>query len=240
MIAKHSDELMKSTEHSVLYDFDVDSDVLMINFAGVGIGMGVPYFEFSRMLNDQKVKKIFVRDHAKSWYHAGLHGVGNNIDECVEPLKKLIAESGAKYVITMGNSMGAYAAILYAVLLEADEALAFAPTTFANLSLQIRHWDIRKHFTYMRKSPVQMKKYFNLAKVPGMEKPRVNIFFDTDYRNDRVHAENLGKRFDNVHLRRYHGGKHAVIKLIKKSGDLSRILSETISHAHQPKAPISA
>lgn len=240
MIAKHSDELMKSTEHSVLYDFDVDSDVLMINFAGVGIGLGVPYFEFSRMLDEHKVKKIFVRDHAKSWYHAGLKDVGDNIDQCIEPLKKLIAESGAKYVVTMGNSMGAYAAILYGVLLDADEVLAFAPTTFANLSLQIRHWDMRKHYTYMRKSPVKMKKYFNLANVPGIENPRIQIFFDTDYRNDRVHAENLGKRFDNVMLRRYHGGKHSVIKLIKKSGDLTRILSETIDQSRQKETPVSA
>jgi hypothetical protein len=238
MIAPFSEEKIKDKTVSVLYDYSPESETLLICFAGVGIGMGIPYFEFMNALNQYDTKRIFLRDLRKAWYHAGIEGVGDTIDDCIPPLKKLIADSGAKYVITLGNSMGAYAAILFAILLEADEVLAFAPTTFANLWNRIRWADPRPSmYRYLKNAPVKPYKYYDLAKVQGGEKTNVHIIFDTDYRPDRVHAEHLAKARKNVHLHRYHGGKHLVIKNLKKEGELEKIIGASMERA---KAHIEA
>ncbi|MBR9921786.1 MAG: hypothetical protein GYB31_13180 [Bacteroidetes bacterium] len=229
MIAELTTDRLQDTDYTVLYDFSASSDTLLIVFSGVGLGIGVPYFEFLRTVEEFNVLKIFVRDNRKSWYHGGIIGLGDTIDESLPPLKKLIRESGAKKVVTLGNSMGGYAAILYAVLLEADEVLAFAPTTFANWKNRFKYWDHRGHFKYLKNAIKKPFKYYDLLKVPGIEKPKINIFFDTDYRTDRSHAQHLGNSLANVQLHRFNGGKHKVIKNIKNSGRLREILESALT-----------
>ncbi|MCB0704426.1 MAG: hypothetical protein KDC34_03915 [Saprospiraceae bacterium] len=235
MIAELTPERLQDKDFTVLTDFNVESEVLLIVFSGVGLGIGVPYFEFLNALNDYKIRKIFVRDNRKSWYHGGIIGMGDTIDETLDPLRKLIKESGAKKIVTLGNSMGAYAAILYGVLLGADEVLAFAPTTFANWKNRFKYWDHRGHFKYLKNATIKPWKYYDLLEVPGIDKPHIQIFFDTDYRTDRAHAEHLGKSLDNVDLKRFHGGKHKVIKNIKNSGELQNIFSGTFERLQQKK-----
>ncbi|HHJ51391.1 MAG TPA: hypothetical protein ENJ88_10890, partial [Phaeodactylibacter sp.] len=106
MRAEFSPDLMKDASVSVMTDFDGSSEVLLISFAGVGIGVGVPYFEFLKILRGVPVQKMFVRDVYKSWYHAGLKGLSANVDQSVEVLRGMIEESGARRVLTLGNSMG--------------------------------------------------------------------------------------------------------------------------------------
>ncbi len=229
MIAPFSPDLMKDTSVSVMTDFDPGREVLLISFAGIGIGMGVPYFEFLKLISDLPVQKMFVRDVYKSWYHAGLKGLAANIDEGADVLRGLIEESGAKRVLTIGNSMGGYAAILYGALLEADEVLAFAPTTFANWKNRLRYLDFRPLFRYFRRSPVKTPKYCDLARVPGVDKPRIEIYFDAGYREDAAHARHLAKANPNVTLHPCHiGGRHHVIKKLKERGELKDIIRSSI------------
>ena len=233
MRAEFSPDLMKDASVSVMTDFDGSSEVLLISFAGVGIGMGVPYFEFLKLISDLPVQKMFVRDVQKSWYHAGLKGLSANIDQSVEVLRGIIAESGARRVLTIGNSMGGYAAILYGALLGADEVLVFAPTTFANWKNRLRYLDFRPLFGYLRRSPVKSPKYYDLARVPGIEKPRIQIYFDADYREDTAHARHLAKAASNVQLHPcYIGGKHHVIKKLKEQGELQGIIQSSIENLY--------
>ncbi len=225
MRTEFSPDLMKDASISVMTDFNETSDALLISFAGVGIGMGVPYFEFLKLIGDLPLQKMFVRDVYKSWYHAGLKGLAANIDESAEVLRGIVAESGAGRVLTVGNSMGGYAAILFGALLGVDEVLVFAPTTFANWKNRLRYLDFRPLFGYLRRSPVKSPKYYDLAKVPGIEKPRIQIYFDADYREDSAHARHLAKAAPNVKLHPCHvGGKHHVIKKLKERGELQEII----------------
>jgi len=233
MIKPFSEDLLKDRSVSVLYDFEADSEVLLITFSGVGIGIGVPFFEFLKALTPFNIRKIVVRDVHKSWYHAGLEGVSNDIDGSIPALKELIEKSGAKSVIVLGNSMGGYAALLYGALLGVDEVLAFAPTTFADNWNRIKNFDYRRMYKYLRQSPVKSPKYYDLAKVPGMDHPDIHIFFDNKFRTDRAHAEHLARHHKNVSLYRYEGGRHGVIKVIKKMGDLDKIIGDAVTRAEQ-------
>lgn len=233
MIAELSPERLQDKDYTVLYDFETDSEVLLIVFSGVGLGIGVPYFEFLKTVEAFPIRKIFVRDNRKSWYHGGIIGLGDTVDDTIKPLKELIDKSGAKYVMTLGNSMGGYGAILYGALLGVDEVLAFAPTTYANWKNRLKYWDHRGHFKYLKNAIVKPKKYYDLLNVPNIDKPHIRIFFDTDYRTDKTHAEHLAKPLSNVTLERYHGGKHKVIKNIKNAGDLSKIFGDSIQLANE-------
>ena len=228
MIAPFSEELLKDESVTILHDLEPESDIVLISFSGVGIGLGVPFFEFKKVVDPHRIKKIFVRDLYKSWYHAGLKGLAESIDESIPVLKELIADSGARKVLTMGNSMGGYAAILYGILLEADEVMAFAPTTFANWKNRLRYLDLRSHYQYLKNAPVKPYHYYDLRQVPGLEKPIINIYFDTDYWSDRNHARHLARGHDNVRLHPYHGSKHHMIKKLKDSGELEKVITTTI------------
>lgn len=231
MIKPFSEDLLKDHSVSVLYDFEADSDVLLMTFSGVGIGIGVPFFEFLKVLNPHNIKKILVRDVHKSWYHAGLEGVSKDIDGSIPALRQLIAESGAKTVIILGNSMGGYAALLYGALLGVDEVLAFAPTTFADNWNRIKNFDYRRMYKYLRNAPEPSRQYYDLVNVPGIDQPEIHIFFDNKFRTDRAHAEHLARRHDNVRLHRYEGGRHGVIKVIKQMGDLDKIIGDAVARA---------
>ncbi len=229
MRAEFSMELLRDERVSVMTDFREGEDLLLIAFAGLGIGMGVPYFEFLKLIGELPIQRMFVRDLQKSWYHAGLRGLAANIDEAAEVLRGLVAESGAKRVLTMGNSMGGYAAILFGALLEVDEVLAFGATTFVNTANRLRYLDFRPMFRHFKKSPVKTKHYFDLCRVPGIEKPDIHLYFDAAYREDSAHARHLAKAGANVHLHPCRvGGKHHVIKKLKASGELHAIIQTTV------------
>ena len=122
---------------------------LIIAFAGGYGGMGIGLFEFGNFLNANfpDLHKVFVRDNSGlkggQFYFCGLKVSGDsetqycdaetiNFEENLEILKKIINQTNYEKVIFIGNSSGAYAAILYGLLLNVSEVMAFAP--FTNIS----------------------------------------------------------------------------------------------------------
>ena len=63
-----NEETIQDKSNAVLTDFESDSDTLFISFAGVGMGMGVPIFEFYNLWRELDVKKMFVRDTRKMFF----------------------------------------------------------------------------------------------------------------------------------------------------------------------------
>lgn len=98
-----------------------DATDLVIAFAGVmgGIG-GIEVPEFSRSLRAGATERdvIFVRESPAAWYNSAS-----------EDLVATLAAAGAgKRVLTLGNSMGGFAAILFALLLPGPcRSLSFVP-----------------------------------------------------------------------------------------------------------------
>ena len=150
------------------------------------------------------------------------------MEETVDNLKGIIKDAGVKRVVTFGNSMGGYACTLYGYLMEVDEIHAFAPTTVVGPVKRIMLLDGRvwQHHIRLYRHP---KTHWNLFDLKKLVNPKVklNIHYDGDYRPDRWHAKYLYKKNKNIHLHPYHiGGGHRVIRNLKQSGDLKRILTE--------------
>jgi hypothetical protein len=93
-------------------------------FAGLGLR---PYFEFHRTGGEVRAHTLYLRDLAGDWYQNGLPGAGTSSDELAAFLRSHCESVGATRLVTVGNSAGGYAAILFGALAGADEVHAFAP-----------------------------------------------------------------------------------------------------------------
>jgi acetyl esterase/lipase len=102
---------------------------VVIAFSSLGPPDGPPIFEFGNSTADLPVARIFVRDLRRAWYHRGIDGLGNTVLDCAAALARLCCDLGARRVVTLGASMGGYAALLYGALIRADSVLAFSPQT---------------------------------------------------------------------------------------------------------------
>ncbi|GAB5554774.1 MAG: hypothetical protein Sapg2KO_43650 [Saprospiraceae bacterium] len=108
-----------------------DKKTLIISFGGLdSVLAGTPPFEFLKTLNTiiPTCDKYFIIDKHQLWYHKGINEMAVDIPTTKDFLAKLIAPY--EKVLFIGNSAGAYAAILFGSLLNIDLVLAFVPQTY--------------------------------------------------------------------------------------------------------------
>ncbi len=133
-------QIVEQSDQPVLVDFSGEGKVLVVTFAAYE-PMRLPPFELYGLLkkiekiSGRQVNKILVRDLSNSWYHYGVPGFGRDIAETVSRLKAMISETSPSRVITVGQSMGAFGAVLYGSLLDVDEVIAFGPLAVFDLEL---------------------------------------------------------------------------------------------------------
>jgi hypothetical protein len=111
-------------------NYDDDSDVLLIVFSGRAGRLNITPFDFFNIVKKIPCKKLFLRDHSKSWYFRGLAGVTDSYQTTTEFLLRQIDSVGAKRVVTLGASMGGFAASFYAPLINANHVISFTPNTY--------------------------------------------------------------------------------------------------------------
>ena len=70
---------------------------------------------------------LFVRDPLRAWYLRGIDTAGHTFDSVVARLEEEIAIAQPARVVTVGASMGGYAAVRAGIALRVDTVLAFGP-----------------------------------------------------------------------------------------------------------------
>lgn len=210
---------------------------LYLIFGGRAGKIGMPVFEFykaSQILNENR---IFVRDLNQSWYQNGLPGISTNIDETVDFLRGKIASYSVEQVYFVGNSMGGFAAYLFASLLGMGRVIAFAPQTFISpwkrFWARDRRWDAQIQRVYQ--DTRGRKRYFDLARLPRDKAPEVcDIFVCSTERLDLLHARYISRR-PGVTLHLHEIGGHALVRHLRDSGELASILTAGSTTAPSPK-----
>lgn len=97
----------------------------VVAFPGITQKMGMPVEEFVGSATAGGRSALFVTDKVCSWYnHPGLY---ERILDHVTPRL-----AGTRRILTVGNSMGAFGALLFAAPLGARAAIAFAPRVSAS------------------------------------------------------------------------------------------------------------
>ncbi len=141
-------QMQADTDTGYVVDAPHPNAPLIITFGFVDWN-ALPAFDFVgrtrklETISGQSINRILVRDTANMWYQHGVGGLGRDVDETAASLRRLIAELSPTSVSTVGQSMGAYAAILFGTLLDADRVLAFGPLSYLRSDWARRDGDLR-------------------------------------------------------------------------------------------------
>jgi len=209
-------------------DFEVDSDILMIVFAGIRGEVGIPSYDFLSISAAQSVKRLFLRDHRRSWYQLGVQGLAGSAQELADALREMIAQTGVERVATIGNSAGGYAALLFGGLLRADAALAFSARTFFGWPRRLRHGDLRyrRDAVRLRLRGQPERRFRDLRNVPVAA--RSQIHYSTADRLDTLHARRM-RDVAGYDLHAHIGGGHQLVRELRDRGELVALLSEVLA-----------
>lgn len=109
--------------------------------------VGFDFFDVSqklRALFGRPLNRILLRDPQRQWYLRGVPGLGADCQAVARALRNLSAAMQPERIICLGNGMGGYAAILFAMLLRAESAIALNPLSlldegFARVCHDPRH-----------------------------------------------------------------------------------------------------
>ncbi len=140
--------LVATTGDDVLVDRIVPGAPLVIAFGFVS-WTSRPAFDFYGRLrkleqvSGQPLNKILVRDSGNAWYHRQIAGLGNHVDETAQALRELVRRIAPSQVTTLGQSMGAYAAVMYGLLLDAQQIVAFGPLSFLDVQQARLYHELR-------------------------------------------------------------------------------------------------
>ena len=134
------------SEHKILQN---NSENLIICFGGLKLQMGgILPFEFLNYLSKtykENVDLYFYIDKNQCWYHKGIDGITENVNETVSYLNSIIKKSNYKKVLFMGTSAGGYASILFGSLCNnVTNVISFIPRTKLNNAIDKKYEDLKK------------------------------------------------------------------------------------------------
>lgn len=193
---------------------------LLVAFGGIIGKMGISPFEFFNLTEGFEVNKVYLRDLNQSWYHLPVKGLYNGVADLTGLIQKQSESIRPTKVITCGNSMGGYAALLFGALLNVDEVLAFsAQTNISALNLTRNPQQLR------RVHQMGEADYFDLSKVlkQKLANTSYRVYFDVNGQLDVFHARQI-ESLSNVSLHPAQGGGHNLVRELRDKGQLSRIL----------------
>ena len=209
-----------------LVEFNKDIKPLIIAFGGIGGGIQQPLFEFKKFLSKNiDCHVIFIRDTNRSWYHKGVIGFGKNINELKNNIKENINKINYSMIITIGGSMGGYAALLFGSLLPVNGIIAFGPQTFIDKDNRKKYKDNRwKSELKKLYNNNNDDTYYDLSKL-SFQNINVQIIYGYDHDLDKIHAERMKNK--NVIVTGECCG-HAVAKNLRNNGMLDKIINDMI------------
>lgn len=219
-------EVEDSDRPFYIQDFNQSSH-LIIAFSGYG--QNFEWFGSIRKYeSDYKFSKFWLRDLAKAYWHGKLPGIEYGVIPLSYFINEKIKKSNAKRVMTMGLSMGGYAAILFGCLCNVDLVLSFSGQT------HLPEHRRKKYKLYERwkgievdENNVDLKILFD--KYNYNNKTEYKLFYGKDYKSDVDYAKRLfGCR--GVELIPVNSNKHNSVSAAKKQGLIDFYIKEFLSN----------
>ncbi len=193
--------------------------------------------------------RLLIRDTVNAWYHRGIPGLGAHVDEVAATLRGLIGSIRPSRVITVGQGMGGYGAIMFGMLLNADQIVAFVTLSHLKASEAACHGD-RRFLAVMEELEADPPRsvYDDLLQLGAAVDFRgeLHLVFGTHPGRDdgisgnldAMHALRLS-RLHNVHLHPYPDSNRAVVQWLtehRQLDDLFVRLLRTDRHWNDSRA----
>lgn len=202
---------------------------VLVAFGGLANGTDRAPYEFVRQTGALGVHRVFVRDLGQCWYQEGLPGTADGVDAAVAVLGGVLDGLGGSRRVFVGNSSGAFAAVLFGVLGGADEMAAFGPlaslTRGSRLASRDRRWSgqIRKG-RRVATDPSHLD-LVRLLRSTGRT-GSVSVHYGVQDPRDSRSARRLG-RLPGVRTVGHPGG-HLFIRKLRDAGTLLPILESAV------------
>lgn len=175
-------------------------------------------YEWENLAKNPEVFKIagtfvFVRDVYKNWWIEGLNGRYNTQSKMLDLMRDLTA---GKRVLTVGNSAGGYAAILFGVQLGAERIYAFSAQI--NLHIYNTYHPIKYYSAYLDER--RAKAELELLPIIRNYQGKLYFFYPCLCQEDIDQARYLSnEKPDSCHMlpirRRKHGSTVLPISILK-------------------------
>lgn len=186
---------------------------IIASFTGVGHQLGgIQTEEFQKIKSFETYDSTFIIDKSKSWF--------NNVDvnEIIEKVKMY------ENVITLGNSMGAFSAIMFAMHYPVNKVIAFA--TQYSIHPDIVPWE--KRWNGYQKN-ISEKFGWKHKHLDFNDKTIYYIISGND-EEDKKHLDMIPNK-SNIKKIKVVGANHGVANYLKKENKLYPLIEEIINRA---------
>lgn len=223
----------------MVHDLAGGHDTVLVAFGGLGLRMGIPPFEFFRIVADLPVAKVFLRDLDGFWYRGGVRGLGADAAESITGLGELLDGAGLRRRVFVGVSAGGFGALWYGSLLGADVIHAFVPQTTIRRGDRLRLLD-RRFAPDIRGMRTALRNDVGTQDVRPIVRERpgsaVHLHVGGEHRLDQAHARRL-RGLAHVQTHTYPGLAHNdLTRSLRDAGTLRALLLDAISAPDSPTA----
>ena len=212
-------------------DFGSSSTTMLVVFAAMGPRRPPP-FHFFGVTTGMPAKRLFVRDTDRIWYHRGVPGLGEGIDEVAISLRRIVEEQGAERVIAIGSSAGGFAALVLGTLIEADLVLSFAPQTVLDRDWLTRIGDIRwdRRLDSLDRTGGPDRRYTDVRASILRDRRAKTVYevhYPASHEWDVHHAEHM-EGVPGLELHAHQEKEHQFVQGLQRSGELVRMVRAAI------------
>ena len=212
-----------------LFDFELDSDILIISFSGRGGELGGMFnSRYPFITNNVKTNKIFIMDKSDSWYHNGIDALTDDINETISFIKTLKERKKYSKVLCVGASMGGYMALLAGRLIGATNILALSAQTFLDTKNRNKYQDDRWDKSIGELNTLN-REYLDLKPLYDDfdEDCNIEIHYSKNIELDEIHAKYLDNK--NIKTIGHEQSNHYLAVYLHKQGMLEDIVLNHLS-----------
>jgi hypothetical protein len=158
------------------------------------------------------------------------------VEEIATFLRAIIEEGKYDLVVTLGNSMGGYAAILFASLIQADISIAISARSFLDLENRIAHNDNRRDAEIRRLYKISkgtnseyldLRRYLSSKPKEACKKPLYLLFFGDSDELDRIHSTRMDS-LESFYVFKINEAGHNAAQKLRNRGGIDRIISSVM------------
>lgn len=198
------------------------SNTCIICFSGYNTPKGK--FNYIKTFSGNTYHQIYLNTTSEDYYHKGIQGLGETLEETLESLKKIIENLPGEdvKVITLGCSMGGYGALLYGALLKVNKILALGASVP----------EFSESFLGKKERSEHVEIYKSLEnKIINSDSEKLILHGDSTISDILTHRRlRFSKNAISKHL---HGCTHALVAILASKIDLRQLIENidaTLKH----------
>ena len=195
--ASHSYANFRKATHlnilDYLIDFELDSDILVISFAGFnGYLGGLFHNRFPYITEGIDTHKIFLTDKSNKWYQGGLRNQTKSLAETLDWIGAFTARRVYRKIICVGASMGGYMALVVGRHVGATDILAISPQSFLDDATRSEYADRRWAEEISAINVDGASRFLNLqGSFENAPEVNIQIHYAAKHELDALHANHL-------------------------------------------------